>query len=100
MERLVNIYTLEHPITGEIKYVGKTIKSLQIRLSEHITDSKKYNFKNPNWIKSILKLNLKPIIQWNSFTEIQEFLNYSASHIVKCCKGKIKTSYGYVWRYK
>ena len=26
--------------------------------------------------------------------------NLDKSHIVKCCKGKIKTTGGYKWRYK
>ena len=55
------IYTLSHPITNEIKYVGKTV-NLKQRLSAHISDAK-INKKNnlvSNWIKSLLNQNLKP----------------------------------------
>lgn len=57
------IYTLEHPITNEIVYVGKTITSLSNRLSGHMIDSKRYNRKISNWIKKLSKENLKPIIK-------------------------------------
>lgn len=58
------IYTLSHPITNEIKYVGKTI-NLKQRLSAHISDAK-INKKNnlvSTWIKSLLNQNLKPNIE-------------------------------------
>lgn len=58
------IYTLENPETGEIKYVGKTSEKLNFRLNKHTTTSelKKRN-KRTNWIKSLKKKNLKPIIK-------------------------------------
>lgn len=56
----VKIYTLADPKTLEIKYIGKTIKTLNRRLSTHLQDSKKYNHKCANWIKS---LKYKPIIE-------------------------------------
>lgn len=56
---LTKIYTLEHPDTGEIVYVGKTSTSLKQRLASHICSSKKSNYKIGSWIKS---LNKEPII--------------------------------------
>lgn len=57
------IYTLAHPITNEVVYVGKTITSLSNRLSGHIVDSRRYNRKICNWIKKLSNENLKPIIE-------------------------------------
>jgi hypothetical protein len=59
------IYVLRHPITLEIRYVGKTSKSLRTRYNQHIYEAKKGRFlrhKN-NWIKSLLDEKLAPRIE-------------------------------------
>ena len=40
------------------------------------------------------------IEEWPSFMEIKRQLGYSCGSICDCCKGKRKTAYGYIWRYK
>ena len=55
------IYTLEHPITNEIRYVGKT-NNPERRLHHHWTVGHKSNNKIGNWLKSLKKLKLKPIM--------------------------------------
>lgn len=55
------------------------------------------------------KTRSKPVIQydlqgnfiksWNSATEIEKQLKISRTNICNCCNGKIKTAYGYKWRY-
>lgn len=37
---------------------------------------------------------------WSSFHEIERELGLQATNICKCCKGKIKSAYGYLWKYK
>jgi hypothetical protein len=56
-----NIYVLIDPRNNSIKYLGKTIKSLNKRLSSHMIDNSKS--KKSSWIKSLKSQNLKPIIQ-------------------------------------
>lgn len=58
------IYKLIDPRTNEIRYIGKTKNSLKKRLYEHLTKRNltPKTHKN-NWIKSLLKENLKPIIE-------------------------------------
>lgn len=62
----IKIYTLACPFTGNIKYVGKTVKSdLNARLGEHIQDSKRkhyYGLKH-NWVNSLYKTGIKPKIE-------------------------------------
>ena len=41
----------------------------------------------------------EPIKEWGSPKEVKRVLNIDDSTIYKCCTGKRKTSYGYVWRY-
>ena len=57
------IYTLSHPITKEIRYLGKT-NNLEKRFRKHINESIKSTSSHKKaWINSLLKLNLKPIIE-------------------------------------
>lgn len=58
----VKIYTLDDPITGEVKYVGKTARSLNKRYNEHLSsaDTNKTRNKVTCWIKSLLSKELKP----------------------------------------
>lgn len=59
------IYTLEHPISKEIRYIGFTSMALNIRLNSHIYEARntRINTKNSCWIKSLLKKGLKPKIE-------------------------------------
>lgn len=85
----------------------------------HKDENKRNNhYKNLNWTNCKENNNFgtrnfkisKPIIQydtnmlkireWNSAFEVQKVLGFNSSSISKCCKNKIKTSKGYIWRYK
>lgn len=58
------IYCLKDPTYLEIRYIGVTTSSLNVRLSQHIWDSKHRNGTHKrNWIKQLLKENQKPIIE-------------------------------------
>jgi hypothetical protein len=58
--RISTIYALCDPKTKEIRYIGKTVSQLNIRLSQHITASKKGRKNHLHcWIRS---LSEKPII--------------------------------------
>lgn len=60
----VKIYTLKHPDTLEVRYVGKTVRSLSRRLGNHIANAKgnKHNKHLSNWILKILSLGKRPIM--------------------------------------
>jgi group I intron endonuclease len=57
------IYTLAHPVTNEIVYIGKTTSSLTNRLYGHIGDSKRHNRKICTWIRKLFNVGLIPIIE-------------------------------------
>lgn len=59
---MIRIYTISHPVTGEIRYVGKTRKQLHIRLSEHVSASKVPHTHCHSWIKSLISIGLYPVI--------------------------------------
>jgi hypothetical protein len=61
LTKRVSIYVLKDPRTNEIRYVGKTKRSLKIRLSEHLQQKAKDH--HSRWINSLLKQNLQPLIE-------------------------------------
>lgn len=61
--RVTRIYALIDPISGLVKYIGKTVQPLNRRLYYHILDSKKYNYRNAQWIKFLSKSYLRPEIK-------------------------------------
>lgn len=54
---LAYIYTLSHPLTNEVRYVGKTDNQRR-RLSVHLCE-KEHSHKS-SWVRSLLALGLKP----------------------------------------
>ena len=56
---MIYIYTLSHPITNEVRYVGKTI-NVKRRFKQHLYD-KRHSHK-ASWVKSLKSEGLKPIM--------------------------------------
>ena len=53
--------------------------------------------------KIICQYEIEPktlVREWDSATQINEELGYDKSAILRCCKGKQKKSYWYIWEYK
>lgn len=53
--------------------------------------------------KPVLQIDINTgeiIKEWASAADIKNELGYSNTSILNCCKGKYKTSYNYIWRYK
>ena len=44
--------------------------------------------------------NKRLIKHWDSATDAARELNYDQSYISKCCKGLLKTAYGFIWKYR
>ena len=62
----------------------------------------KYGENNPKAIKvnMIDKKSGKIIKTFNSIIDSAKYIGKNKScHIVSCCKGKLKSAYGYIWRY-
>ena len=107
------------PIPEEFKHIP--IEQLEI---DHIdTDKKNNKLENLRWTdrsgnannpltrKHISDVHLVPILQidkntdeiigeFASFKEMEERLGFHYTNVSKCCRGKIKTAYGYKWSYK
>jgi len=63
MERETKIYVLRDPRTNEVRYVGKTVKSLSARLSGHIFSSKSARTHRDKWIASLMAHGVRPTIE-------------------------------------
>lgn len=60
----ISIYVLKHPVSGEIRYVGKTVKKLSDRLKIHIWAAAKGNKTHRcNWLRQLAKDGLVPVIE-------------------------------------
>lgn len=65
-----------------------------------------YNNKGDRIAKSKWKVicqydtNMNLIKEWASIKEASDNMNIEHSNIIACCKGRQKTSYGFIWRYK
>lgn len=73
-ENSVFLYELVDPRSGEVRYIGKT-NNLQKRYKNHISEFhlKATTYKN-SWIKSLLKLNLRPLMRVIAITK-NEYIN-------------------------
>lgn len=38
--------------------------------------------------------------EWSSMQEIKRQLGFAPGNICRCCKGKYKSAYGFIWKYK
>lgn len=77
------IYSLNCPITGAPKYIGKTIKPLSYRLNIHMHPHGRS--KKNSWIKSLIANGLKPeIVEIDCVSRIEE--NFWERHYISLYK--------------
>lgn len=108
-----------HRLVYEAFY-GKIPFWMQVNhINENKTDNNRFNLNvltakdNTNWgtgVERSHKDRRVPIIQFDlnnnivkefsSITEVEKELGFCNSNIVRCCKGRTKTAYGYKWKYK
>lgn len=70
---MIKIYTLSHPITNEIRYIGKTKYTLEERLAKHLITYERNH--RANWIRSLIKEGLKPVIELLEEVEESQWIN-------------------------
>ena len=115
------IYKFTNPLNNKV-YIGQTV-NLHRRFTKHRYDTPKCHTKFSNKGKNgnsleflqeirnkASKVNSKPVIQYSvdncfirefkSSTEAANILNLNPRLIGKCCRGVIKTSGGFIWKFK
>ncbi len=68
-----NIYTLTDPRTNEIRYVGKA-NNVSQRYRAHLNRARKHQIHKKNWIESLKREGLKPIIDIIDIVPITEWI--------------------------
>lgn len=63
MARNIIIYTLSDPTTNNVRYVGKTSSSINLRYNNHIYKSRLKKTHKDCWIQSLLTNNIKPVLE-------------------------------------
>jgi hypothetical protein len=90
-------------ISGKLKTAGNYIWIVESKenkeLNEIDINSKKYINKGSISVVQY-DMNNNFIKEWNSGLEAAKTLSIDNSHITKCCKNKINSAYGFIWRYK
>lgn len=76
---VAHIYILIDPRNGLVRYIGKTIRPSE-RYSHHIRAINEHNRKN-NWIKSLLSVGCKPIMQIIDTVSISEWKFWECHYI-------------------
>ena len=61
-----------------------------------------YGTRNEKLSKSVLQYTKSGVFvrEWKSATDVQRNLNYNIGNISKCCNGKLKSAYNFIWKYK
>lgn len=76
------IYCLKHPITLEVRYIGVTSGKLTSRLSQHYHTGKIVGSTPVSkWVKKLIQLNLKPIIELIEEVSEEEWEEKEISYI-------------------
>jgi hypothetical protein len=87
-------YALIDPRNNNIKYIGVTSRKLEIRLKEHIINSRCLKVRESrtfkaNWIRQLLKMNLTPKIKYLGQTTADKIDNLEIeliAHYKQFCK--------------
>ena len=68
--------------------------------SENMLHAYKTKLIKPSY-KKVIQYDLYEnfVKEWESIVDVEKILKINSSNISKCCKGKLKTTGGYIWRY-
>jgi len=71
--KTTNIYILIDPVTKEVRYVGKA-NNVKQRYGAHLNRARKHQIHKRNWIESLKRIGLKPIIEVVDIVPINEWV--------------------------
>lgn len=77
-------------------------KEFKEKISKSLIGNKRRLGVEPHNIKSVLQYDkdMNFIKKWNKISDVKKTLGFNHSSIVKCCQDKLKTAYGFKWKYE
>lgn len=108
VHRLVAIHFIEnpnnYPIINHIDENPQNNNMLNLEWCDYKYNTNYGNTQNKRILSKQRKisqydLNNNLIQSFKSIKEVETIFPKSQSNIVKCCKGKYKQAYGYIWKY-
>ena len=85
--------------SGGGKIGGKIVASNNVKSGRWAELQKLATIKNKKSVIQYTK-SLQFVKEWEGVREVGRSLNIAYSNIAACCQGKLKSSGGYVWKYK
>lgn len=85
-----------------VDHIDNNVLNNKVTNLRWVTPTENMNNKNSQtWCKKVAKYTLKDVFikEYRSIKEAALENNTDASCITKCCKGKVKTSKGFIWKY-
>lgn len=86
------------------KKIGEANKGKESWIKgKHHTEETRKKMSEIHFKKEIFQIDLNTgqiIMEFQSLMEVQRQLGYEIGNLSKCCNGKRKTAYGYIWKYK
>lgn len=61
----------------------------------------KFKWAKNAFARKVIQLDMDGnfIREWDHMTQVQEELSFNVANITTCCRGRIKSAYGYKWQY-
>lgn len=102
----INEYSIENckfvsPKDNSIQAVSTRQNDYGFKISKTMKDNSIAKGANNGRARKVSQYDLQNnyIRTWDYAKQIKEELGYDHSSILKCCKGKQKTAYGFIWKY-
>lgn len=88
-------------LPSNLRWVTKLGNMRNPLTKKHYMDSREHLKNRQDCSKPVVQYTKerKAIRRFNSLSEVERELGFFASSISRCCRGKLKTAYGFVWRY-
>lgn len=97
----------KHHTTETKEKIRKALLTRDHTIYEKVSAKMKGRHRDPDMIMKAAAKRRKPILQYDKYGNfLREYsgaveLEYNTTaNIIACCKGKIKSAYGYIWRYR
>ena len=97
-----NVENLEWCTIKYNNYYGTRIERVSESIKKVvITNERLKKIRETHWTKKIIQYDLNGnfIKEWDSIKEASLFIKKHITGIQHCCKGKLKTCGGYIWKY-